>query len=79
MALFDDVFFDRERTVKGPRRIERDGMVGFRNVLATFEKDSQTVAVKSDDVTVYFSVIDFLNLMDQASWYFDEVVSREEK
>ena len=62
-----------------PKTIKRDGMVGFGVVRATFHKDSQMVLVGQGNESINFTLVNFLNLMDQASWYFDEVVSREEK
>lgn len=62
-----------------PKTIKHDGHVGFRDMSVTFRENTQTVTVRKDYVDLDFTLADFLNLTEQAFWYFDEVVSREVK
>lgn len=62
-----------------PKTIKQDGHVGFRGMTVTFHEGSQSVTVRKDYSELDFTLADFLNLTEQACWYFDEVVSREVK
>lgn len=63
-----------------PKTIKRDGEVGFRGNKVMFAKSSQEALVYDESGFVcVFSITDFLNLVEQATWYFDEFASREER
>lgn len=63
-----------------PKTIKRGGQVGFRGNYVTFKAEAQRVIVESPDGGVAeFSITDFLNLVEQATWYFERFASREER
>jgi hypothetical protein len=63
-----------------PKTIKRDGEVGFRGNRVMFAKNGQKAWVYDDNGTaLVFSITDFLNLVEQATWYFDQFASREER
>ena len=72
-------FFDAVTESPEPRTIKRDGYVGFRGAGVKFFKGSQTIEMYNATTHVALSIADFLNLVEQATWYFDQFASREEK
>lgn len=62
-----------------PKVIKRDGQVGFREYRVAFNKGDQAVLIEKCGVGVDMPITDFLNLVEQATWYFDQFASREER